>query len=181
MVDINLSFCKNILVMQNNRKTKYLLFILILASIGILIRDGISTLDLVMGSLVLAATAFVIFWQSRQNKLLKNNKFYIVEDVFINVKRKKSFNKYTRREQYCTIKFSRNGEYNIVVSKNTERFNIDSDYGAVNFSKPGDKFYLLMLDNGKNKIFKCFNANQYKICEDEFELVDSKYYPKVNL
>ena len=35
-----------------------------------------------------------------------------------------------------------------------------------------------MQDKDKNVILKCFNAKYYEIFEDDFELIDGKYYPK---
>ena len=79
----------------------------------------------------------------------KNNAVYIVEDVFISVAEKNVFSnrvnsiKYGSRYEY-DIKFSCNGIGHIVLLSKNEPKEIDADYSAVFFSKPGDKFYLLI-------------------------------------
>lgn len=125
------------------------------------------------------AIARVVFVAKKRIDKVKTNNFYIAEDVFINVNRKKIWNRFMGKGEMCSIKFSRNGKYDVYIFEKKEPDVPSCDYSAVNYSKAGDKFYLLMLpDKQKNVILKCFNARYYEIVEDDFDYADGKYYPK---
>ena len=87
--------------------------------------------------------------------------------------------RYAGRFESCTLKFSRNGTYDVNIFEKSEPEKPSCDYSAVNFSKPGDKFYLMISKRGENKcIVKAFNSKYFKLVEEDFEYVDGKYYPK---
>ena len=124
------------------------------------------------------------------NYITNDNAYYIVEDVFINAKEKIAFtNKlvafqhggligYRRLRKYdFEIKFSRNGMHQIILFSKDEPEEIDSNYSAVFFSNPGDKFYLV-ISKKDGKISKCYNQKYYSICKEDFDYIDGKYYPK---
>lgn len=138
---------------------------------------------------IMALSLFSIFvvycLVSRKNK--KNFNFsnlYIVEDVFINIKKKTTPYRYpdSIRMHFIrehTIKFSKNGEYKLQSHEKSEPDDTDTDYITVTYSKPGDKFYLAILENkGKRKIIDCFNQKYFKISDTDFEFIDGKYMCK---
>ncbi len=120
--------------------------------------------------------------RKRFHAVAKNKDLYLVEDVFINVHEinafSNRFNRYTHHYDY-EIKFSRNGIHNVMILSKKEPEEIDTDYSAVFFSNPGDKFYLLMSKSNKEElIIKAFNAKYYKLAKEDFDYIDGKYYPK---
>lgn len=143
---------------------------------------GINAVSIVGTVMFIVISIFIFVWQKRRDNKLKNNQFYIAEDVFINLKRRKVWTKYTGKYENCTLKFSRNGTYDVNIYEKREPKTSSCDYSAVNFSKPGDKCYLLMIP-GKNKniILKCFNAKYYEMFEPDFDYIDGKYYPKQHI
>ena len=133
----------------------------------------------------------ILYYLLRRKFNNATNVYYIVEDVFINVQEKNAFaNKsfafnyggfigYRRLRKYdFEIKFSRNGMHQIILFSKKEPQETGANYSAVFFSKPGDKFYLLMSSNTNNKnILKAFNEKYYKLAEEDFDYIDGKYYP----
>lgn len=168
------------LLLQHNRLKKLLAIIVAVSgSVFMWINSEYLVLNIVFTGLLLALVVILFVWQNNRDKKLKLNKFYIAEDVFINVKTKKGYAKPAGFYVNAEIKFSRNGIYTTNLYEKRESKNPSCDYSAVNFSKPGDKFYLLMIE-GKEKevILKCFNAKYYKISDADFDYADGKYYPK---
>ena len=114
----------------------------------------------------------------------EDKEFYIIEDVFLSAQEiNVSVNRISAvrcRIRYdYKIKFSRNGTHRVMFFSKKEPTEIDADYSAAFFSKPGDKFYLLMAKNNKEElIIKAFNAKYYKLAEEGFDYIDGKYYPK---
>ncbi len=179
MEKISLYVCRNLLIKANNFKLVYANIFLFSGWIYLTGKYGINTVSIVGTVVFIVISIFIFVWQKRRDNKLKNNQFYIVEDVFINITRRKVWTKYTRTYENCTIKFSRNGTYDVNIYERRESKRPSCDYSAVNFSQAGDKFYLLMIP-GKEKdiILKCFNAKYYKILEEDFDYIDGKYYPK---
>ena len=179
MKKITLYVCRELLIKTNNSKLILGIIFLLFCSIFLFLKHGIDTITVVGLMIFIITGIFIIVWQKRRDNKILNNKFYIAEDVFINIKRRKFYNKGYGRTESCTLKFSRNGTYDVNIFEKSEPENPSCDYSAVYFSKPGDKFYLLIMqDKDKNVILKCFNAKYYEIFEDDFELIDGKYYPK---
>ena len=143
---------------------------------------------LIFGIATFGALIIIVFLSLRKrfNLIPKNNDLYIAEDVFINsneinavTNKLRAFTRHNVMQFEYQIKFSRNGIHNVIFFTKVEPEYIDADYSAVFFSKPGDKFYLLMSSNAKNQnIVKAFNAKYYKLAEEDFDYVDGKYYPK---
>lgn len=185
---------KEVYINETKNKWKsafiYIIIVEILGTIRICL-DSDSILWLVICVIVFGLMTVLAYYALRKrfNVASKNAELYIVEDVFINVNEKNvfanRFNRYGRQYEY-EIKFSRNGIYRIILFSKKEPEEIDADYSAVFFSKPGDKFYLLISKNPKllsenskkDMIIKAFNAKYYKLVEDDFEYKDGKYYPK---
>ncbi len=181
MDTISLHTCRELLIKTNNSKFILLLIVSILGCFCILLESKINAFSIIAVALIISLCVLcTILHKKRQNKL-KNNKFHIAEDVFINVERVKFFKKPQGKFEICTFKFSKNGTYEVNLYEKREPEKPSCDYSAVHFSKPGDKVYLLILEEDKkNVILKCFNAKYYKIFEDDFEYKDGKYFPKIN-
>jgi len=182
MEKITLFVCRELLIKSNNFKLVYANIFLFFGWICLTIKYGINAVSIVGTVMFIVISIFIFVWQKRRDNKLKNNQFYIAEDVFINLKRRKVWTKYTGKYENCTLKFSRNGTYDVNIYEKREPKTPSCDYSAVNFSKPGDKCYLLMIP-GKNKniILKCFNAKYYEMFEPDFDYIDGKYYPKKHI
>ena len=179
---------KEMCINQTNDKWKsmfiYIIIIEILGTLRIWLKSD-SIWWLVFCVVTFGALTVIAYYAFRKkfHIVIKNNDFYIVEDVFINVHEinaiSNRFNRrYTPKYDY-EIKFSLNGIHQILILTKKEPKKLDSDYSAVFFSNPGDKFYLLM-SKGKEeeRIIKAFNSKYYKLVEDDFDYIDGKYYPK---
>ena len=184
MYDITLNMVSDMLLKNNKGKKIFATLFLIFASAYTWIKCEYIVMNIVFTVILLLLAVFLFIWQGKRDEKLKNNDFYLVEDVFINVHTTTAvvrgvsgfrWHKYKN----CEIKFSKNGKYSTNIFETEEGKEQSSDYSAVYFSNPGDKFYLLMI-KGKEKdiILKCFNAKYYKISEFDFNLVDGKYIPK---
>lgn len=179
MEKITVYLCSNLLIRVNNFKLIFANILLIFCSIYLFLESGVNTATIVGAIVFIIFGVFIFVWQKKRDTKLKNYQFYIAEDVFINIKRRKIWSKYLGRSENCTLKFSRNGTYDVNIFEKREPVKPSCDYSAVNFSKPGDKFYLLMIPGKKkNIILKCFNAKFYEIFEEDFDYLDGKYYPK---
>ncbi len=179
MEKITLFVCRELLIKSNNFKLVYANIFLFFGQIYLFLKYGVDIMTIVGTIAFVIVSIFIFVWQKRRDNKLKNNQFYVVEDVFINIKRRKVWTKYYGRYENCTLKFSRNGTYDVNIYEKREPVKPSCDYSAVNFSKPGDKFYLLMIPGKeKNIILKCFNARYYEMFEADFEYKDGKYYPK---
>ena len=183
MYEITREMCK----IETKSKWQSAFVLIIILSILAIIR-ACMTLDSIWWSIFVTAIfvfmaiiSYIIF-RKKFKGIEKNDEFYIVEDVFINVREVRAFaNRFRRYRAYYEfdIKFSRNGLHHMLLYSKDEPEEIEADYSAVFFSNPGDKFYLLMMkDKEKDIILKCFNAKYYKISEYDFNLVDGKYIPK---
>ena len=178
---ITLYVCKNLLIKDNNFKLLFFICVLLLPPVIYIFDWEFKWPTIIISALFLILVVFYVILNNDKNKKLKNNQFYIAEDVFINVKRRRVYSRYNYHE-LCTFKFSKNGTYNMrfFEKHKTEPKKPSCDYSAVNFSKPGDKVYLLILCGEKeDKILKCFNAKYYKVSDLDFEYKDGEYYPKV--
>lgn len=185
---------KEMCINSKNDKWKwpfvYIIMVAILFTIRIYV-DTNSVLWLVFSILVFGGLIVVAFFvlRKRFNTVTKNNGLYIMEDVFINVNeinavtnKLRVFSRHNIMQYEYQIKFSRNGMHNVIFFTKAEPDDIDADYSAVFFSKPGDKFYLLMSSNAKSKnILKAFNAKYYEMFELDFDYIDGKYYPKKDI
>lgn len=168
---------KNECLRQSDQKWKLLLFIAIGYSLFRLIRYIYKFNNLLIPAIIICVMGIVsyflcYFMRKRTRGLIKRNKFYLVEDVFLSSEEK-------RAQKHYKIKFSRNGYHTIQLMGKEEPKNMDADYSTVFFSRAGDKFYILItVENGTEKIFRCYNAKYYEISDEDFELIDGKYYPK---
>lgn len=146
----------------------------------------IGNLFLLLSEAVLFVVFDVWFLYNRIKKPLGDETFYLVEDTFVSARETRVFTdlfqtiRWCQRRWHYTIKFSRHGTYEVMFFSKKEPEKTDPDYSAVFFSKPGDRFYLLMSQNKKEeKIIQSFNAKYYKLAEEEFDYVEGNYYPKV--
>lgn len=104
--------------------------------------------------------------------------YYIVEDVFIHVFEKERVSIKHANTILYTLKFSKSGEYTYWALKRWKNKEKDDEkYSAIFFSNPGDKFYLV-VSKSDGKIFNCYNQKYYSLCEEDFDYIDGKYYPK---
>lgn len=181
---------KEMCINQTNDKWKsifvYMVIIEILALFGIGLKSD-SIWWLIFCIITFGALTVFAYYALRKkfHVVTENNDFYIVEDVFINAHEiyaiSNRLNRHIHHYDY-EIKFSRSGIYSIIILTKKEPKEIDADYSAVFFSKPGDKFYLLMSKGkGEELIIKAFNAKYYKLVENDFEYIDGKYYPKKDI
>lgn len=102
---------------------------------------------------------------------------YIVEDVFIRVRKKEIPSLHHANTLQYTLTFSRSGDYTYLTDSGSDRKEPEdpgADYSAVHFSRPGDKVYLVISERS-GKILRCFNARYYRLCEEDFTLADGKY------
>ncbi len=147
-------------------------------------KQGVNAFSIIESIVLVATIVFAFVWQKNKDAKLLNHQFYIAEDVFINVQRTNTFAKAPfvfayRTYENCTLEFSQNGTYTVSIYEKSEPANPSCDYSAVNFSQPGDKFYLLILqEENKDTILKCFNAKYYEVFAEDFAYKDGKYYPK---
>lgn len=134
--------------------------------------------------ILIAAVPLIFFELQKNQKKFINSEMYIVEDVFINAYLKESLGAKGRYRPYIRrdyrIKFSKYGEYKLPDYRK-KKLPDEPDFIdlTIHSSKPGDKFYLIISekDNCKN-IYKFFNSNFYSINEEDFTLIDGKYYLK---
>ncbi len=141
-------------------------------------------IKIVFTVLLIVIIPFILLDVYKNEAAFKNSTKFIVEDVFINAYVKKClgtkgrYRPYIRRDY--TVKFSRNGEYKIEDYR--EKIIPDepnTDDLIIFSSKPGDKFYLIILENNNQKIiYNAFNSNYYTIEKDDFTLIDGKYFLK---
>ncbi|MBQ7034129.1 MAG: hypothetical protein IJN34_00150, partial [Clostridia bacterium] len=118
--------------------------------------------------------------------IMNDDDYYIVEDVFLSVQEKKAvvntiyaIGRHMPKHYDYDIKFSHNGTHRIKLLSTKEPEKLEANYFAVFFSKPGDKFYLMISKRGENEcIVKAFNSRYFKLVEEDFECIDGKYYPK---
>lgn len=175
---ITINVCKNLLIKKSEGKVTLSILLAAFGIVFMLLQEYLA-LKIIFIPIFIVLAIFLPIYQGKKDKKLKENKFYLVEDVFINVeKAKRVMPKTMTTYEECTIKFSKNGTYFVVIKERKEPDNPSCDYSAVNFSKPGDKFYLLVLDGERPEILKCFNARYYELLEDDFDLIDGKYHPK---
>lgn len=177
MKKITAYICKELLISTNNSKL-IIASILAIVGAGSLLQDDVNAVSIVGFIVIVFMIVFVWVWQKWRDNRLKNNQFYIAEDTFLSVKRRKAW-LYFKRYENCTLKFTRNGTYSVNIFEKMEPEKASCDYSAANFSKHGDKFYVLVMQGKrKNKILKCFNARYYEIFEEDFDYKDGKYYPR---
>lgn len=186
MIKITKEMCEN----QAKDKWQSICIYIILIAIFVTVKifrdsDSIWWLVACIGLFGTVTVALYYILRKKLDITANNGEFYIVEDVFINVHEinvfTNRFNRYTNHYDY-QIKFSRNGIHNIKLFSKKEPEEIEEDYSAVFFSKPGDKFYLMIKPGEKEDIIlKCYNAKYYSIYEDDFDYIDGKYYPKKDI
>lgn len=170
--------CKELLISTNNSKLIVASILAVVGAGSLLLEDGVNVVSIIGFTVIVLMVVCLCVWQKWRDNKLKNNQFYIAEDIFLSVKRRKAW-LYFKRYENCTLKFTRNGTYSVNIFEKMEPEKASCDYGAANFSKHGDKFYVLVMQGKKkNKILKCFNARFYEIFKEDFDYKDGKYYPR---
>ncbi len=172
---------KNKIFQGNNFLVYFILFILNVLVFFAIWKESESLILAIVLSLVLVI--FIIIGCIISHKAEKKFSFsylYIVEDVFINISVKKLWNpKHFHYDRFYTVKFSKNGIYKFQSYGKLVPDETDTDYVTATYAKPGDKYYIAILENkGKRRIIDCFNKNFFTISSDDFELVDGKYICK---
>ena len=105
---------------------------------------------------------------------------YVVEDVFINISLKKIVDtRHLRYDRFYTVKFSKNGFYRFYSYGKLKPDDTNTNYITATYSKPGDKYFLAILENkGKRRILGCYNQKYFKLRDSDFEFIDGKYICK---
>lgn len=175
---ITLQSCLNGLTREGWNKVVSAIVLVIVASGCILIRYGLDTVSIIGLLALLVFVVVMCLWQRKKDRKIKAENIFLVEDVLFRVDVKRSWSRYSGRNEWCTIHFAHHGMFEIVIPKMKEPENPTCDYSAVHFSNPGDEFYLLMLRDGEeDRILKCFHKRYYVLSEDDFVLTDGEYRP----
>ena len=179
-IEITNSFCKNEVVSEMISRVVLAIALGVIMLIGSIFKEKDITFFIVILITVLLIIFLGIILLLLKKSAILRKEFYIVEDVLIHVF-ENSRHRSTKGQtsyNYCA-RFSKNGEYKIAFYSKDGAGASRGDYGIVRNSEPGDKIYLVM--SNKNKILQCYNAKDYTISEEEFELRDGKYYLKGNM
>lgn len=175
-IEITNSFCKDEVVSEMISRVVLAIALGVIMLIGSIFKEKDITFFIVILITVLLIIFLGIILLLLKKSAILRKEFYIVEDVLIHVFKKGKYHSmkggYTT--QFYIAKFSKNGEYKIAFYSKDGAGASKGDYGIVRNSEPGDKVYLVM--SNKNKILQCYNAKDYTISEDDFELRDGKYY-----
>ena len=137
-------------------------------------------LAIIITSLLVIFCIILCIYSHIAEKKFDPSSLYLVEDVFINISLKKIVDtRHLRYDRFYTVKFSKNGFYRFYSYGKLEPDDTNTNYITATYSKPGDKFYLAILENkGKRKIIDCFNQKYFKISDTDFEFIDGKYMCK---
>ncbi len=174
-IEITNSFCKDEVVSEIITRIILAIAVGVIILVANVFKEKNITFFIILLIVVIATIFLGIILSLFKNSAILRNDYYIVEDVLIYVFKNW---KYHSIKGYTTllynVKFSKNGEYKIAFYSKDGAGASKGDYGIVRNSEPGDKVYLVM--SNKNKILQCYNAKDYTISEDDFELRDGKYY-----
>ncbi len=139
------------------------------------------SLAIILTLIIVALALFLIITSYKSEKKFKFSNLYVVEDVFINISLKKilDIKPYVHYDRFYTVKFSKNGIYQFQIFSKLEPDDTNTDYITATYSKPGDKYYIAILENkGKRRIIDCFNQKFFTLSDTDFEFVDGKYICK---
>lgn len=166
---------------------------LVIASIFALVALWFFTQNIVIVSiLAVVALAAILFMIYKTNKKINNlnlKDFYLVEDVVVGFKKRRTHNKAAGSGHNYIYIFRDYGEYTIHKSAHPtteiplhEEKTIDHlsiEKLCTESCEKGDIYYLL-IEKKKEcaKIIKCFPKYNFDIAQEDFDYIDGKYYCK---
>ena len=165
---------------------------LILSSVLLIIALVVSLLKtkfvLIIVAILLVFLVFECFLFHSNIKKIKSGKFHIIEEelVYLHIKEqhiKKAYRFRYSNYYYYTFEFFNGNEYTVFLDDDKKEKNSREKEELINNSRPGEKFYLVMIKSTfskKGKIIKVFNSNIYKMSETDFILENGKYLCRKN-
>ncbi|MBO5210557.1 MAG: hypothetical protein J6B80_01340 [Clostridia bacterium] len=174
---------KNKLFSENTKSYFLALIVNILLFFMMWLKFENLILAIIVTSITLSiCTAYFILSHKAEKKFNFSN-LYLVEDVFINLTVKKiphvTRTKRMHFHRYYTIKFSKNGIHKFQSFGKLEPNDDDPNYITATYAKPGDKYYIAILESkGSRRILDCYNQKYFKLKNSDFEFIDGKYVCK---
>ncbi len=177
-MEITKQFCKKEVVWEILYRFIFAIIMSVIATIWFCIKvEDPTWVTITLISVFLILFFGFIYLISKKAAIFKND-FYIVNDVLIRVSEIKQRSNEGMTTCRYRIWFSKNGEHEITIYNKSGLGAPIGDCGVARYSEPGDKIYLVM--SNENKILQCYNAKNYHISNEEFELKDGKYHLRKN-